>query len=315
MLALEGRGFVGSALVACGGRVVFRGDYGLRDGRGRTPSYWIASISKQFAAAAILKLQEQGRLSTEDTLGAFFPEAPPDKADITISQLLTHFSGLPRQAYAADGVQDREAAARAILSLPLAAQPGTAFAYSNDNYSLVAMIVEIVSGQGYEQFLRENLLAPAHLRDFGFWPDAEADFVPPVLRPPEGAMATAHWGFRGADGARASVEDLHRWTQALEERQVLSSESVRQLYGPSARATDGDGVGFGWFWSDQPNGRWLWTRGTEDFGGNAVIYRLWDTPLVIIAATNAGPAEEAGPGWSRQARDALMEIYDANACE
>lgn len=312
--ALEARGFAGSVVVACDDDVVFQGDFGLPDRAGRTPSYWVASISKQFAAAAILKLREEGRLSLDDTVERFFPDAPRDKAGITISQLLTHFSGLPRQAYAADGVADRNEAARAILSTTLASEPGTTFAYSNDNYSLVAMIVEIASGRPFEEFVGDELFAPAHLDDAGFWPTTGNDYVPPVLHLPEGAMAGAHWGFRGADGMRVSVGDLHRWVRALDSGRALLPESVRLLYGPNARAGDGDGVGFGWFWSDQPNGRWLWTRGTEDFGGNAIVYRLWGTPLTIIAATNAGPEESAGPGWSRQARDALMEIYNSAAC-
>lgn len=314
MQILQDRGFSGSVLVACDERVLFQGDFGLADRAGRTPSYWVASISKQFAAAAVLKLREEGRMSLDDTVARFFPDAPADKAAITISQLLTHFSGLPRQAYAADGIVDRNEAARAIFATTLASPPGSAFAYSNDNYAMVAMVVEIVSGKRYEDFIRDELFAPARLREAGFWPSAADAYVPAVLHPPEGAMAQAHWGFRGADGVRVSVVDLHRWVRALDSGRVLSAESLRQLYGPNARDSDGDGVGFGWFWSDLPNGRWLWTRGTEDFGGNAVIYRLSETSLVIITATNAGPDESVGPGWSRQARDALMDIYGSDAC-
>lgn len=313
MQELSAQGFAGSVLVACGDDIVFAGDYGVSDSLSRAPSYWLASVSKQFTAAAILTLVEAGRVSLDDPVSRFFPEAPADKATITLQQLLTHQSGLP-QAYAADGITERDAAARAVLATPLASSPGSGFRYSSDNYSLLAMVVEIASGVRFEDYVRQRLFMPAGLQDSGFWPDRGEDFTPPVLRIPSG-VENANWGYRGGTGMRASVRDLYAWSRALDAGSVLTVESRALLYGPHVRAGDGDGVGFGWFWSDLPSGRWLWTRGTEDYGPNAILYRRVGTPLVIIAATNAGPEEASGPGWSRRARDALMPIFDASFCE
>ena len=314
MEALVSRGFAGSVLVACGGATIFAGDFGLPPHEGRIPSYWIASISKQFTAAAVLKLAEQGRLSLADRLGAYFPYVSADKSDITLMQLATHRSGLS-QADAADGHNAREAAARAIFSVPLESAPGTQFRYSNDNYALLAMVVELTSGERIEDYVQQHLLTPAGLTEVGFWPGAGEAYVPRRLMPPGPELAGPNWGMRGSDGMRASVHDLLLWVSALDAGEVLSPESLARLYGPHLTLADGDGVGMGWFWSPAEGGlRWQWTRGTEDTGPNAILYRLWGTPLTIIAATNAGPAEDAGPGWSRQARDALMEIYDAKAC-
>lgn len=313
MAALVQQGFAGSVLVACGDAVVFEGDYGLNDPRGREPSYWLASVSKQFTAAAILRLAETGALTLDDPLSRYFPDVPSDKAATTIRQLLTHQSGLA-QAYRADGIADRGQAARAIFSGELLSPPGAAFHYANDNYSLLAMIVEIVSRRSFEDYVRTQVFEPAGLRHAGFWPDAGRDFTPPMLSAPDGAVASANWGFRGSTGMRASAPDLYRWTRALDEGRVLTPGSVRQLYGPHAHVSDGDGVGFGWFWSDLPNGRWLWTRGSEDIGPNVILYRRAGTGLVIIAATNAGPAEDQGPGWSRRARDALTPIFTTDTC-
>jgi CubicO group peptidase (beta-lactamase class C family) len=313
MTELERRGFAGSVLVACGARIVFQDDYGVTPPAGRAPSYWLASISKQFTAVAILQLAQAGRIELADPLSRFFPDAPADKASITLLQLLSHRSGLP-QAYAADGVGDRSAAARAVFATPLRDAPGGAFRYSNDNYTLLAMVVEIVSGERFEDYVRAHELAPAGLTDTGFWPDAGDAYVPPLLAPLTGASALANWGFRGGHGMRASVQDLHRWVMALDGGRVLSQQSVAMLYGPHAQAGDGDGVGFGWFWSEEDGVRWLWTRGSDTSGSNAILYRLWGSPLVVVAATNAGPAESDGPGWSRQARDALMEVFGEETC-
>jgi len=315
MASLVERGFAGSVLVACGDDVIFAGDFGLPPHEGRAPSYWIASISKQFTAAAVLKLVEQGRLSLDDQLSTFFANAPADKAGITLVQLAMHRSGLS-QAYAADGHNDRNEAAQAIFAVPLESVPGTRFRYSNDNYALLAMVVELVSGQRVEDFVQQQLLTPAGLTDTGFWPEEAGAFVPPRLAQPGPELAGANWGMRGSDGMRASVRDLQVWVRALDRGQVLSTQSLAALYGPHLTLDDGDGVGMGWFWSDsEGGGRWLWTRGTEDTGPNAILYRLWGTPLTIIAASNAGPAEREGPGWSRQARDALMQIYGAESCD
>jgi CubicO group peptidase (beta-lactamase class C family) len=313
MSQLSARGFSGSVLVACGERILFHQDYGVETLSGHSPSYWLASITKQFTAVAILQLAHSGSLSLDDPLSRFFQDVPADKANITLEQLLSHRSGLP-QAYAADGISDRGAAARAIFASPLRETPGAAFRYSNDNYTLLAMVVEVVSGRRFEDYVRTREFDPAGLTDAGFWPNADGDYVPPLLQPFTGPAGAANWGFRGGHGVRASVQDLHRWVLALDAGVVLPPERRSQLYGPHMQARDGDGVGYGWFWSDIDGERWLWTRGSDTSGSNAVLYRLWGAPLIIIAATNSGPTEAEGPGWSRQARDALMQVFNAESC-
>lgn len=309
MAPLASAGFTGSALVACGGEVLFSRDYGLEPHAGRTPSYWIASMSKQFTACAILILREAGRLRLEDSVSHYFPAAPADKAAITLFQLLTHQSGL-KETYAADGIQDRDAAAQAILAVPLGAAPGSSYAYCNENYELLAMITEMVSERSFESFIKSELFDRARLQDVGFWPDETSSFVPPLLALPAEANRVANWGFRGSTGMRCSVPDLHRWAMALESDLILSAESRSLLFSQHAVRSDGVGVGFGWFRERTDDGRTLlWTRGYEDFGANAVLYRIVDSPLIIAAATNAGPREQDGVGWSRRARDALLAAY------
>jgi len=166
-------GFNGTVLAATDGRIVLHKGYGwAREDQSErvtteTP-FWIASISKQFAAAATLKLVEQRRLALDDPILRFFPALAPEKQNITIHQLLTHTAGLA-QRYAGDGVTDRDQAVHAILDAPLVAAPGDTFSYSNDAYTLVAVVVEIVAGQPYETFVREQLLEPAGMMHTGFW--------------------------------------------------------------------------------------------------------------------------------------------------
>ena len=312
--ALEREGFVGSVLVARDGAVVYTHDSGFEHEFRAIPSYWIASITKQFTAAGILLLQQRGQLDIYDPISDYLPEVPADKSEITLFQLLTHTSGLP-QVYAADGIEDNALALSSLLETALVYQPGEQFVYANDNYNILAIVIESVSGQRYEDFLRTRILEPAGMKHAGFWgePVERGTFVPPVVTPLEGASARPNWGFRGATGMRASVSDLYAWIRSLEQATILSKGSSDDLMGNHVQLSSGTEVGFNWFASVTSNGaRAQFSRGNESFGGNAVIYTYPERRLTIITATNAGPAETGdGPveGWSRKTHKVLADIF------
>jgi len=219
--------------------------------------------------------------------------------------LLTHTSGL-RQRYAADGILDRNAAQQSLLAASLQSKPGEAFSYANDNYNLLAIILEIQSGVPYEEFLRTEIFAPASMKNSGFWgmPVEEISCVPEVAAPPGQSVSGSNWGFRGATGMRASVHDLFAFVQALQGEAILSNESVDMLMGNHLQLASGTEIGFNWFGERNEDGLYSKSsRGNESFGANAVIYLYPDRDLTIITATNAGPAETGdGPveGWSRK---------------
>lgn len=305
--ALVEEGFSGSVLAACGADVIYRRDIGVDLAGAPETTYWLASLTKQFTATAILTLVEQGRLSLDDNLADFFPDAPEDKAGVTLFQLLSHQSGLPHE-YTAEGVRDRDAAVAAILALPLDFAPGEEFGYADENYVLAAAIIEIVAGETYEDYIAA-MLERAGLRSFGFWPEADETTQPLAEELPE-HWRYPSWGFRGAGGLRMSVEDLHRWARALDENRVISAESRDILLGRHVTTSRGLEVGFTWFHEIDDAGRaLLWTRGYDTAGFNAVLYRVEDTDFIITAATHGGPSEDDGPGWSRSARDVLLDAY------
>jgi CubicO group peptidase (beta-lactamase class C family) len=316
---LQGEGFDGSALVACGEQILLHEHYGIELPANQTPSYWVASITKQFTAAAVLDLITETDLTVQTPLKEIFEQVPEDKADITIHELLSHQSGLP-QAYASSGLKGRDAALAAILSLPLARAPGSGFGYSNDGYTLLAIIVEVISGVGYETYLERSVIGPAGLRNAAFWPHQarEGEVVPPLATPFASDAYLENWDFRGATGMRLSVEDLHHWVLALDRLQILDQQQLEQLLGPHVTTSSGLRVGYNWFWEETEDGRTLlWTRGQEQYGANAVLYLFPGTDLIIVAATHAGPAETgSGPrtGWSRLARDQMIHTFDQNTC-
>lgn len=298
--AMVDSGFNGCVLIAKDERVILHKAYGWVDAAHTGPvstvtPFWIASISKQFAAVAVLKLVDQGRVSLEDPITRFFEDVPADKSAITVHQLLTHTAGL-EQRYAADGIAGRDAAMRAILEQPLAGQPGEGFGYSNDAYNLIAGIVEIASGKPYEVYLRTQILDPAGLMHTGFWGPAEHPEVADILGgAPDSTVARPNWGFRGATGMYSTAADFYRWYRALDESRVLSDSSRRLLFAPHVDRETID-VAYGWFVSPTSwNTTSVWTRGYEGFGHGAVLATYPQVRVVIVVTSNSGERKPRVP--------------------
>ncbi|HXO22316.1 MAG TPA: serine hydrolase domain-containing protein, partial [Thermoanaerobaculia bacterium] len=267
---LESFGFSGSALVAQRGRVVLDKGYGLADREHHRPYtadtiFDIASISKQFTAAAILKLEMEGRLKVEDPLAKFLGPVPEDKQPITLHMLLTHTSGLP-DVLGDDEYEEvtRAEMVRRALAAKLIAVPGRKFRYSNAGYSLLAAVVEIASGEPFEKYLKERLWAPAGMLHTGFHvPDAER-----AARgyKPDGDWGTSFdhpwapdgpwWDLRGNGGILSTTGDLYRWHLALAGDKILSANERKKYITPfvsQGRAAHAS-YGYGWSIEEDPKG-------------------------------------------------------------
>ncbi len=299
-------GFNGVLLVVKDGRTLVRGGYGKADletGRPFTPEtpFYIGSLTKQFTAAGILKLEMEGRLRVTDSIGRFLPVVPQDKRGITLHQLLTHSAGLPGDPPGGvDGERDREAAVREILEAPLRRAPGTGYAYSNGGYVLLAAVIETAAGVPYEQYLREKLWEPAGMMHTGYRPRGmEAVAVgyrggtrwgTPMERHifPDGPT----WSVRGAGAMLSTLDDLHAWSRALDGESVLSAEARAKLWAPhvaeNSRGTSH--YGYGWVIGRTSRGTPLvWHNGS-----NGVYYaelrRYTDEGVLVIAASNVAEA-------------------------
>lgn len=206
-------GFSGVVLVAHGDSVVFERAYGQVDGRPMTTGrrFNLASITKGFTAAAILALQRAGTLSLDDSIGRFFPDAPPEKRGISVRQLLTHISGI-EGGLAGSGFARRDDAIRAILAEPQTHAAGTYYRYMDDDYVLLAGIIEVASRTTWERYLDRTLLGPLGLSQSGF--------------------QGGDWAHRGADGMTSTARDLLRWIRAIEQGEVVSSTVSAELRRP-----------------------------------------------------------------------------------
>jgi CubicO group peptidase (beta-lactamase class C family) len=261
------------------------------------------SVTKQFTAAAILRLEADGSLTVGDSLHRFFPEVPGDKRAITVHQLLTHSSGFPQSSGPDYARLGRDSLLAQLFGQPLAFEPGTRHRYSNPGFSVLAAIVEVVSGQDYEIYLQERLLRPAGLTATGYAIPAEHRH-----RLAAGYENGRRWGI-GADSADATggdfwhllgnggiystAEDLARWADALAAGTVLPMESVERMMAPQILAipsyrSSGTPLyyGYGWY-------VWPLPAGTVTFhsGGNGITtasIRMFSQPRrVLILASNA----------------------------
>jgi CubicO group peptidase (beta-lactamase class C family) len=296
-------GFSGAVLIARDGQVVLKKGYGLAD-RGRQVPYsasmasCIGSVTKQFTGAAIVKLEMEGRLKITDPISAYLPDVPADRGAITIHQLLTHTAGFPGDLGGGDEQPiGRDALVARVLAAPLASTPGERFEYSNEGYSLAGAIVEIVSGKGYEQYLREHLFLPAGMRDTGYllpqWPIESL----PVGYGEDGREwgrvykrgwlpDGPGWYLRANGGIHSTLDDLYRWHVTLSAPGLFSAEALAKYQAGHVPSIGGERYGYGWGIERTRRG----TTVVAHNGGNGIFFadfrRYVDEKVVIIAVTN-----------------------------
>ncbi len=233
--------FEGIVYVTNKGEVVYSQTNG-KDEKGNdltldTPMY-IGSVSKQFCAAGIMMLSEQGELSVEDTLDKYFPEYEAGK-DITIHNLLCMRSGIPDHTQGAAELFDTEknesenigAMKEWIFSQPLNFEAGTKMEYSNTNYFLLGNIIEQVTGQHYESFIRENIFEPLKMTNSGFISEVEtkAEFSKSLSFDTFTVGENAEGLVKGAGEIVSTAYDMDKWMTALKSGKIVSKESFEEM--------------------------------------------------------------------------------------
>ncbi|MEV0116966.1 serine hydrolase domain-containing protein [Streptomyces sp. NPDC050844] len=251
------QGASGTVIAARGDRLVHCAGFGSADraagiSAGCRTVYDVMSITKQFTAAAVLKLQTMGRLDVDDPISRHLGPVPGDKKSITIEHLLTHTSGLPESLGDDYAPISRDQLVRRALASKLGSAPGKEFHYSNTGYSLLAAIIEKTSGQGYEPFLARHLFPPAGMKHTGYvlprWPrhriaveydSRQHSKGRPIDHPwaPDGP----YWNLRGNGGMLSTAPDMLHWHRALSGDDILPARARRRLFTP--RVHDG---GNGW---------------------------------------------------------------------
>jgi len=261
---VDNKQFMGSVLVAQGGQVVLNKGYGSANLEWDIPDspqtkFRLGSLTKQFTAAAILLLEERGKLKTDDLVAKYLPDAPASWAKITLANLLTHTSGIPNFTSFPD-YSTTEATPTTPEQLvgrfrdkPLSFQPGEKWEYSNSGYVLLGYLLEKISGQRYEDFVRDNLFAPLGMTESGYDSRAAiilhraAGYSPGANGPVNAGYIDMSIPF-SAGALYSTTEDLWRWEQGLFGGKVLTTASLKKMttpfkndyaYGLAARTAHG----------------------------------------------------------------------------
>lgn len=290
--------FWGAVLVARDGEVLLSRGYGLANQDGRridsTSLFELASVTKPFTAVLVLRLDQAGKLAIDDPIAKHLPGVPADKQAITIRHLLNHTSGLGAPM-APPPSDTREAAEAFYLAAPQSTQPGTAYAYSNIGYMLLAAIVERVTGTPFEEALRAQVLEPAGMTSSGVCGEARLQRHRAVARAgsggpmapeaiiDEGAIQwpyPARWAYVGCGGVVSSLDDLRAFDLALRDDTLLDANRRDALFAPGI-----GGTALGWQVSSGPTG--LVAEHTGAVAGFHTIVRRWlDRDQLIVVLTN-----------------------------
>lgn len=304
----ESHGFHGTiSILGRDGKAIFEGAYGTADDASGDPfasatAVDLGSIGKSFTAAAILLLEEDGALSVDDRLGDIFPNAPADKADITLHQLLTHTAGLPDELGEADEKLTRDEMVQQILAADLLFTPGERFEYSDIGYALLAAVADHTAGKGFRDFVRARIFEPANLENTEFLSAALWDFNGGDQKTAKGYNNSAErgspadepvkkgWTLLGGGPILSTAEDGAKWLWAINNDKVLSRPSREKMFGRHVlQEPDYDKLWYGYGWNVyvEPNyrGRAISHSGATA-SHNFYIQFLQDYDFYMSAASN-----------------------------
>ena len=314
--------FSGVVLVAAEKKVLFKEAFGLANREGNIPFsedtiFDIGSLTKQFTATAILKLHESNKLSVNDPITKFFDNVPDDKKSITVHHLLTHTAGfVATRGGGSSNLYDvvtRKELIETALKSKLLSPPGKEYSYSNIGYNLLAIIIEKITSDNYENFYYENLFEPAGLTETGYrLPKRAANRVAinygadqttfqrlfsieakslPVGNPFQHLKLKEgpRFNMEGAGGMSSTIGDLFRWYMALNSNLILSEKSKKQLFLAHNESLDKKSKShYGYGWDIK-----LTARGTlhaQHNGSNgysfADMHYFVDENIFIVLATN-----------------------------
>lgn len=290
--------FSGAVLIARDGVPIFSRGYGMANyelGAPNSPEtvFRIASLTKQFTAAAVLQLQERGRLNVADPICNYLDNCPAPWRTITIRHLLSHTSGIANYSSLPDWDERLSVAhytptelVALFRDLPLEFEPGSNFRYSNSGYFLLGLIIERASGQAYTAYLQEHIFVPLGMTQTGHYDERRL-----VSGLADGYDWAAN-GFVRAEyltnvvpsangGLYSTVGDLLRWDQALYSNRLLSEQSLQAMFTPVR-----ENYGYGWIIQERL-GRPFQGHSGSVAGFSTFLARFPSERLTVIVLSNS----------------------------
>jgi CubicO group peptidase (beta-lactamase class C family) len=298
-----------AVLIARDGKILLEKSYGLARIETAIPissdtRFRIGSITKEFTAAAILKLAEQGKLNVNDPIAKYIPDWPKGH-EVTLRLLLNHSSGI-HNFTAKPGFQDNVTNAITLDSLitsfkndPYEFAPGDKFRYCNSGYVLLGFIIQKVSGQPYDAFLRKTFFEPLGMTNTGVYPSGT-----PLANEAFGysyengtVRRSVNWDMSNVPAAGnlySTARDLFLWNEAVFAGKVLSAANARAAFTVGVLTADDptypEDVGDGYGWTmDRLNGAREISHGGELAGFGSYLLRLPNYHLTVVVLLNCVP--------------------------
>lgn len=283
------------------GKIIRERYFGIANMEDSTPVtsqsvFEIASMSKQFTCAAILLLQQDGKLSVNDKISKYLDSLPVSWQDITVRQLMNHTSGLrddweENTGYFLENDTDEKMFA-AQKNAPLRFKPGEMYHYSSGPFDL-GLIIKKITGKTYARFLEERIFRPLGMTSSSVYDNTRivahrvAGYVwkDSVLQ--NGALISSAAHARGDVGIITSLPDMIKWNAAMKDDRLLNADSRKQMFEPG-RLNDGSYIGYGYGWLINPQYGHLMIEHSGGFrtGFRSDIMRIPDVDLDIIILCN-----------------------------
>ena len=302
-----------TAIVSRKGQVIYKKAFGMADLELNVPMnteniFRIGSISKQFTAVAILQLAEKGKLTLQDDIKKFIPDYPTHGYTITVEHLLTHTSGI--KSYTGmkgfEEMMRKDMKPMEIIDVfknqPMEFAPGTQWNYNNSGFLLLGYIIEKVSGKSYEEYVMENLFAPAAMTNSGYGNENR------IIKNRAKGYQKPKDNFENADylsmtlpyaagSLISTVEDLWKWNQAVHSYKLVSKASLDKAFTDYKLSTGKPAhYGYGWFFSDvQGNSTIEHGGGINGFLTDAIYVPAEDIFVAVFSNCNCNPPGDLGP--------------------
>lgn len=303
-------GFNGAVLISQYGKIIYKKSFGYANYFTKSlinshTHFQLASISKQFTAVAIMQLKEKNLLSYDDPIYKHIQGFPYDSS-LTIRSLLTHRSGLSDYAYNMDKMYDKKVpltnqkVVEMMIKLKphIDYRPNARFNYNNTNYMLLAYIVEKLSGENFRAYAKKNIFEAAGMTETFIYDPSHPEMLEKAATgyiPRRGGPAVSDFnhldGVNGDKGIYSTVEDLHRWDNALNEEKLVKSSTLEEAFTPQHTIpnTLTKNYGFGWRLTQLDNGEWLtyhtgWWHGFKNY----YLHNAKDNSSIIILGNMAG---------------------------
>lgn len=307
---MKQQGIVGVSVgVVRNGRVVKAKGYGLANIELNVPAsektvYKIASVSKQFVAAGIMKLVQEKKLSISDPVTKYIKGAPAKWNSITVRHLLNHTSGLPAEPPGFDGMKEQPDSVyiRSAFTIELASPPGSKFEYSNFGYFVLADIIRIVSHLSFSDYMKNNIFDECGLRNTratsleAIVPNRADGYI---TNDGKSVLNAVNYPAVRPSGAFLSdITDLLKWELYMQSGKLLSQNSWEQMWADVTKTPltmDDEAIYYGYGWmTNKAEGKRLVHHGGSLPGFKSAYFRYIENRTAIVVLTNSENTDAYG---------------------